>query len=286
LLLPQYISFLAVINIFTLPYTLWSVWYQKVKAKQWCPLCLIVQALLWGIFTVNLFLGFIQMPVLDIISLTVFSSVAGLYGIFMLIFNLLIPKLGESSKIERLNQEINSIKANEYVFINLLKQQPCHKVSESDSQILFGNPSASLRISIFSNPYCNPCASLHRRIEKFLQTTDSVCIQYLFSSFEPNLDFANKSLIATYLKNDKNKAMQIFSEWFENGKTQKEAFFKDFQLDMNNPAIEAEFQRHEEWKAKTQLRATQTILVNGYQLPENYKIEDLRYFTEFNIDVK
>ena len=37
---------------------------------------------------------------------------------------------------------------------------------------------------------------------------------------------------------------------------------------------------------KTQIRATPTILVNGYQLPESYKIEDLQHFTEFNVDVK
>jgi len=35
-----------------------------------------------------------------------------------------------------------------------------------------------------------------------------------------------------------------------------------------------------------QLRATPTILVNGYKLPENYKIEDLRYFTESDFDFK
>jgi len=58
----------------------------------------------------------------------------------------------------------------------------------------------------------------------------------------------------------------------------RESFFKDLQLNMENPEIEAEFQKHEAWKEKTQLRATPTILVNGYQLPENYKIEDLQYF--------
>ena len=55
---------------------------------------------------------------------------------------------------------------------------------------------------------------------------------------------------------------------------------------MANPAIETEFQKHESWKAKTPLRATPTILVNRYKLPANYKIEDLRYFTEFNFDIK
>ena len=52
------------------------------------------------------------------------------------------------------------------------------------------------------------------------------------------------------------------------------------------PAIEVEFQKHESWKAKTQLRATPAIIVNGYKLPDNYKIEDLRYFTEFIVDNK
>ena len=54
---------------------------------------------------------------------------------------------------------------------------------------------------------------------------------------------------------------------------------------MKNPKVETEFQKHEAWKAITQLRGTPTILVNGYQLPENYKTEDLIYFTKLEIDV-
>ena len=48
------------------------------------------------------------------------------------------------------------------------------------------------------------------------------------------------------------------------------------------PAL-IEFRKHEEWKQKTQLRATPSILVNGYQLPESYRIEDLRYFTDLDL---
>ena len=83
-----------------------------------------------------------------------------------------------------------------------------------------------------------------------------------------------------------NNAIQIFSDWFEKGKDLRDDFFKDMNLGMDDPAIEIEFQKHEAWREKNQLRATPTVLVNGYQLPENYKIEDLRYFTEFNVDVK
>ena len=71
---------------------------------------------------------------------------------------------------------------------------------------------------------------------------------------------------------------RIINDWFEKGKPLKEAFFDDLLLEMKNPEIEVEFQKHESWKVKSQLRATPTILVNGYKLPDNYKIEDLRYF--------
>ena len=42
LFFPASISCIALINILTLPYSFWSVWYQRTKAKQWCVLCLFV----------------------------------------------------------------------------------------------------------------------------------------------------------------------------------------------------------------------------------------------------
>ena len=47
LVFPQYTNYLAFLNLFCLPYSFWSVWYQKTRAKAWCTLCLSVQALLW-----------------------------------------------------------------------------------------------------------------------------------------------------------------------------------------------------------------------------------------------
>ncbi|MCM1068093.1 MAG: cysteine peptidase family C39 domain-containing protein [Muribaculaceae bacterium] len=47
LLFPQHIGELALINACCCPFSLWSVWYQKYRAKAWCTLCLITQACLW-----------------------------------------------------------------------------------------------------------------------------------------------------------------------------------------------------------------------------------------------
>ena len=195
------------------------------------------------------------------------------------------------------------------MFSALLKQQPYYEVIVSDSQILFGNPDARLRITILTNPFCNPCAKMHKRLDEFQKDTktgetgrnesnalnreSNVCIQYIFSSFNEDLVYANRYFISIYLAKGKDVAWKLYSDWFERGKALKEDYFKSqpwIMEIMDNPeikiAIEVEFQKHESWKEKTQLRATPTIIVNGYKMPDNYKIEDLCYFTEFNFEVK
>lgn len=50
LLFPHMWPFLAICNVCCLPYTFWSIWYQKFKAKHWCTLCVAVQSTLWLLF--------------------------------------------------------------------------------------------------------------------------------------------------------------------------------------------------------------------------------------------
>lgn len=58
LLFPSTLPALAAINILCLPYTLWSIWYQRFKAKTWCTLCVSVQCALWLLFGVYMLGGF------------------------------------------------------------------------------------------------------------------------------------------------------------------------------------------------------------------------------------
>ena len=62
-------------------------------------------------------------------------------------------------------------------------------------------------------------------------------------------------------------------------------FFNKYQYDINVPAVEQEFRTHEEWKKETKLMATPTILINGYELPDVYKIEDLMFFKDLRIEM-
>lgn len=50
LVFPQWTCYLAVCNACCLPFTCWSIWYQKFRAKRWCTLCVSVQCTLWLLF--------------------------------------------------------------------------------------------------------------------------------------------------------------------------------------------------------------------------------------------
>ena len=247
-------------------------------------LCLIVQVLLCGIFISNFLFGYIQLPEVSVQELLYLIFIGSCYIAAILGINLLIPKFNAARSIPYLRQALSSIKADEEVFKAILKQQPFYEVNESDSIIRFGNPGSQLQITVLTNPYCYPCSRMHKRIERLLEKmNNNMSIQYILSSFAEELESTNKYLIAACIRN--NNHAQVFTDWFEKGKELKDEYFKDMNLNMNNPEIETEFQKHTAWRNKTKIRATPTILVNGFQLPENYKIEDLRYFTDLRYHV-
>lgn len=47
LVFPEYSGAVALCNALACPFSFWSVWYQKFRAKAWCTLCLTVQGCLW-----------------------------------------------------------------------------------------------------------------------------------------------------------------------------------------------------------------------------------------------
>ena len=60
LISPATIHWLSLINICCLPFTVWSISYQKFVAKHWCTLCVCVQASLWLQFICYLLGGWMK----------------------------------------------------------------------------------------------------------------------------------------------------------------------------------------------------------------------------------
>ncbi len=279
---PTLISYLFLINICALPYSIWSVWYQKYEVKQWCPLCLITQLLLWITFIANFIFGQTILPSLRISDFLITGCV---YIMPLLIINMLSSRLNDGRYIEYLEQDVNNLRLKPEIFVALLKQQPYYKIDESISKIMWGNKESGVLITIVTNPHCTPCALLHKRVEKFLKKVENkVCIQYLFHSFNEELESSSHFLASVYLCDtiDEERKKEIYNDWFEGGRYHRNEFFGRYNLDTDHQDILSEIDKHRLWEGQKKIYGTPTIFVNGYQLPEQYEIEDLIYFLDLN----
>ena len=89
LVFPQWIGYLALCNVCCLPFSFWSVWYQKYRARHWCTLCLSVQLTLWLLFFAYLGGGWFHgLFPLRIELLVLIAS----YGAVLLGLNAILPK--------------------------------------------------------------------------------------------------------------------------------------------------------------------------------------------------
>lgn len=279
---PALMPYLTFINILALPYTIWSVWYQYKVVKQWCMLCLVVQGILW-LAIIVLYIGeLIQLPDFNMPDI---YKVGMIYIFPTLLINKISFGLAIQRKTTHIKQELNSLKTTEEVFNALLKKQPFHSVDATDSSILFGNQEATLRISILTNPHCEPCAKMHTRVEKLLQKAgDKLCIQYIFSAFNDDLLKSNRFLIAAYQNESREKAEEIYHRWYDKEKYHADSYMESLGYDITTETVTEELKRHNKWKETNKLSATPTILVNGYVLPEHYQIEDMVEFTNSTIN--
>lgn len=279
---PHLFPYLVLINICALPYSFWSVWYQKFKAKTWCPLCLIVQVIFWAIFVVFLVFSLIQLPDFRFIDIL---SVGVVYGIPFLIISLALPYLAEGRKVERITQEFNSLKMHDKVFGAFLKDQPYYPVSKEISNILLGNKEAKNLITIYTNPHCGPCARMHTRVERLLKENSKLCVQYVLASFSEELDSSSEFFLFVNRNFSNQERDEIYNLWFNGGSLKREEFTQKYGFD--SAVKTEEYEKHKAWRKEMKISGTPTILINGYELPRGrYQIEDLAYFSDLDVDTK
>ena len=260
-----------IVGWFAMLFGIWSIWYQ-IKAKQWCTLCVLVQCFVWvgGIYNFFAFEG----------TTNPFISTL-LYFIITLLSTIVIHNYVNSKQFEEKLNELRpillNIKSDQRVLNILLQSSTKVSLDKGGSDIVFGNRNAKSTLTVLTNPHCNPCASMHEKIERLLLSNPNIKIQYVFSSFSKELESSNKFLIAVYLQKPYQEALQIMKEWYEYGKYQPEKFIQNIQINIEAPEVLSEHSKHLAWKEESKISVTPTILFNNIVLPDEYSISDFEY---------
>ncbi len=275
---------LSVLAVCALPVTLLSIYYQWRVVKKWCRLCLITVGLLWIHFFILLpFVFSLTKGGFDNITFNDAALASFLLFITAAAWLWLKPLLKENKKSETENFAGRRFKRNANVFMALLEKQRKLSVIPNGLGIILGSPSAVNTIIKVCNPYCGPCSKAHVVIEELLKTNMDLKLQIIFNATDDEKDNTAKPvkhLMALYEKKDAQLIKHALDDWYLADKKEYDVFSEKYQLNGELDTQGEKLNLMKAWCDEVKIDFTPTIFINGYQLPEQYKVEDLKYFLE------
>lgn len=279
---------LSAMSLFVLPVVIYSIWYQGVKAKTWCRLCLLVDAIL--IIQLVLFgymasQGLIQPGTVDALSLVLFGALFLATGASVLLVKTELEKANRSRQAE---VKANRIKNSPEVFLHMLHQSRRADTTPFKHEIWLGKLEAPIQITMGANLFCHPCKVGFGKVSQLLsayQQKVNLAIRLLRSG-RGNGEYpvASRYLLAWWLSNihgekeESTLTKELIRDWYGimNIAEFMEKYPQEIRFDdRDQEAVEELESWHTEWFEQERITKTPTWFVNGYELPEAYSIEDL-----------
>jgi len=282
---------LSWLSIISSPYILFSLYYQWRIAKQWCVLCLYVQAALAVQCFIALFAGWyaflhIKDITLQHITIGIFS-----FAVPFLLSGILIPAFKKAKEGKHHRTEASRLKHNTQIFNALLIKQRSIEEDPSGIGLVLGNPDAKYRLIKVCNPYCGPCAKAHPVIDELLRDNDDLQVQIIFTATNEEKDIKAppvKHLLAIAEKGDEFLLLKALDDWYLPEKKEYDAFAAKYPMNGELSRQAAKLEQMKKWCDKAAVSFTPTFFIareekkhgglKYYQLPEIYSVKDLKYF--------
>jgi uncharacterized membrane protein len=269
---------LCVTTIISLPFSIFSVYYQAKVVKAWCPLCLIIQFLLWAAF-------FIFLPKLSLIfsyfpePIQLLQATISLL-IIVFIWTIIKPVYQSAGRAVHFQNKLKRFLQNKNMFDVFLKEQPKIIVPPLLPKLRLNENESGPVITVVTNTFCNPCALIHEKIEKLINKIQSpVQVEVIFftkDNSEPRSKIAS-IVLAWYYQKGSVAAQNALKEWF----AKKDQDYESWSKKEHPPLTGKEFvalEQQRAWCLQSGIQSTPVILFNGHILPDVYDVNDLASF--------
>nr|MBC7611731.1 thioredoxin domain-containing protein [Pseudopedobacter sp.] len=266
------------LNVLALPFTFWSVYYQWKIARTWCRLCLMIQGLFWlqALFS---FFTLYKYPAL--------FSVFNFYQIPLLLIVFLFPSVvwlsskdlfKNAQKLVPLQSELNKFKFNVEVFKNQLYSQNQYVGALPKTTIVLGNPDSLLAITMISNPFCNPCAKAHQFLEEWITKgmDFKLNIVYTFRMDENDKQQHFFKHLLAIQQTDIHLVEKALKNWYSQDYQKLDSWKEKYPINVKEED-KLELLEQVNWCKLNEIKGTPTFYINGYQLPKQYQLKDLKY---------
>jgi uncharacterized membrane protein len=268
---------LAILNLISLPYSFYSIYYQGRVAKQWCIFCCTIQAILWLEFFC--FLPYIQFHTVLSAGLQTWASfiIGMLLPVLLWVF--IKPHLVSSEQLKFLKPELYRFKYNKELFGNLIEKGAKYGLLPEENTIVIGNKEADNVITVVASPFCKSCANAHKLLDDLIDTRSDIKLQFIFLTRIRARELDGKILSHFMLLKshyDEHNLKKALNDWF----SQKVKNYDLWQINhpVNEVITDVDFlKRHKTWCQMADVTGTPTLFINGRKLPGPYRPEDIKY---------
>jgi len=266
------LSLMAILAALSVPYPLFSIYYQGVVLKKWCPMCLGVQLILITEF-VLLMPQFSQLSFsLDSVTRLVLSLL-----VIALVYTLFILFRREQMSSEMHYYKYLGFKKNPDILRMLLMNQPHYEIPLSESSLIFGKRDASIRITAFLSLHCSHCARAFEKILSMLNENEDILVNLLLVT-------SDNKMLATLFNNNRQgrelESIKLLEQWFNADPYSRTKITEGLCIpEVDDISAEINKENGRLFK-ECNVMGTPTFFINGYKLPAQYEIDDLRYFKE------
>jgi uncharacterized membrane protein len=255
------------IMLFSPLLSVYAIYLQAMVLKEWCKLCMLIH----GLVISSSLLVVWQMTFVNL-SFSAGQIIAFMFPVLAWLgIRPVVNKLKKSSVYVR---EYLKFKSDPELFNTLLAQQPKISIPEELKIFSFGDLKSDKELVIVSNPFCSPCSRVHQVIDEWMSQELNFRLTIIFihspEDVDPNKQFVE--LISGI--REESTLLTVLHAWFEGNKDMK-SWAKRHSLQQNTLRYNQVQLTH--WLQLANITATPTFFVNGYKLPERYKLEDLRY---------
>lgn len=276
----NFLSVLTVLNFMALPYIVYSLLFQWLKIKQWCVLCIAVQATLLLEFILNI----IHFKIKDfrLPAVTAWPGILLVTVLPVIGWNLLKNLL--ETGMERLaeNRKLKKIKFNPDTFITVLKQQKRQTAWPTELGVNLGNGEARNTLVKVCNPYCKPCCDSHETLVHLLGQHSNLNVKIVYNvakfTADPSTNLV-KQFLTINKEKDSHETIKVLNQWYL---SKDKDYHKFMQLvpAVNHLTAENDTNIKEmtAWCEANGITHTPTFFFNGHKLPEEYDLRDLSYF--------
>lgn len=272
--------YFIVISVISIPIIIYTFFYQMLRIKKWCRLCLSISLVLVGLIATTV-VSFKDLNLIQFINSTIFFTLSLCF--FLVVWINLKPFIYGYVKFKKKHKKDKRVKNNFAVFTTLLNITSKIDTNSLNAlqKIEIGDKAAKAELSLFLSPKCIYCYKTFEEAFNLYEKHKGKFKLSIYLNVNLNNEKNNHRIIAeTIMEKYKIEgaeiALRLLKEWYID-KVGLADFINKYKINISDNTRDI-IACHFKWCNDNSFDYSPVKLFNKKVFPNEYEISDLKFF--------